>query len=283
MKYFRFHLGDYTQATAHLTWLEDAAYNRLLRVYYANEAPLPADLPTIFRLVQARTKGEKEAVVSVLNEFFFDVNHEYRNKRADAEIEAARTKSLKSQAAINSRWVRTRYENDTDVLRDGYERNSNQQPTTNTIYPLDVKDTSKGLSAPDGADALLPGLDLVEPQPPADPSANGGRKPKPKPPEVTMDMLNDLAAAWNDMARQHGLLQVSEVTPRREAMIRARINERWKDNPPQKWAAYLAAIAASPFLRGENQRGWRANFDWAIRPDSPVRVAEGRYSLDGLG
>jgi hypothetical protein len=98
-----------------------------------------------------------------------------------------------------------------------------------------------------------------------------------------MDMLNDLAAAWNDMARQHGLLQVSEVTPKREAMIRARINERWKDNPPQKWAAYLAAIAASPFLRGENQRGWRANFDWAIRPDSPVRVAEGKYSLDGLG
>lgn len=281
MKYFRFHLGDYTQATAHLTWLEDAAYNRLLRVYYANEAPLPGDLPTIFRLVQARTKGEKEAVVSVLNEFFSDVNHEYRNKRADAEIEAARTKSLKSQAAINSRWVRTRYESDTDVLRDEYERNSNQQPTTNTSNPLEIKEISKGLSAPDGADPSPPGLDLVEP--PADPSPNGGRKPKPKPPEVTADLLNDLAAAWNDMARQHGLAQVSEVTAKRATMLRARINERWKADPPGKWAAYLAAIAASPFLRGENQRGWRANFDWAIRPDSPVRVAEGRYSLDGLG
>jgi uncharacterized protein YdaU (DUF1376 family) len=281
MKYFRFHLGDYTQATAHLTWLEDAAYNRLLRVYYANEAPLPGDLPTIFRLVQARTKGEKEAVVSVLNEFFFDVNHEYRNKRADAEIEAARTKSLKSQAAINSRWVRTRYESDTDVLRDEYERNTNQQPTTNTSNPLEVKDTSKGLSPPNGADPLPLGLDLVEP--PADPSPNGGRKPKPKPAEVTADTLNDMAAAWNDMAREHGLGQVSEVTAKRATMLRARINERWKADPVGKWGAYLKAIAASPFLRGENQRAWKANFDWAIRPDSPVRVAEGRYSLDGLG
>jgi len=229
MKYFRFHLGDYTQATAHLTWLEDAAYNRLLRVYYANEAPLPGDLPTIFRLVQARTKGEKEAVVSVLNEFFFDVNHEYRNKRADAEIEAAKTKSLKSQAAINSRWVRTRYENDTDVLRDGYERNTNQQPTTNTSNPLEVKDTSKGLSAPEGADPSPQGFDLVEP--PAAPSRNQGRKPKPKPPEVTADTLNDMAAAWNDMAREHGLPQVSEVTTKRATMLRARINERWMADP----------------------------------------------------
>jgi hypothetical protein len=124
-------------------------------------------------------------------------------------------------------------------------------------------------------------LDLVEP--PADPSPNGGRKPKPKPAEVTADTLNDMAAAWNDMAREHGLGQVSEVTAKRATMLRARINERWKADPVGKWGAYLKAIAASPFLRGENQRGWRANFDWAIRPDSPVRVAEGRYSLDGLG
>ncbi len=281
MKYFRFHLGDYTQATAHLTWLEDAAYGRLLRVYYATEAPLPADLPTIFRLVQARTADQKKAVVSCLNEFFYDVGKGYQNKRADAEIEAAKSKSLKNQAAVRSRWIRTYYEKDTDVIRDGYECNTIQYPITNTSNPLEVKDTSKGLSAPDGADPSPPGLDLVEP--PADPSPNGGRRPKPKPPEVTADLLNDLAAAWNDMARQHGLAQVSEVTAKRATMLRARINERWKADPMGKWAAYLAAIAASPFLRGENQRGWKANFDWAIRPDSPVRVAEGRYSLDGLG
>jgi hypothetical protein len=95
-----------------------------------------------------------------------------------------------------------------------------------------------------------------------------------------MCLLNEMAAAWNAMARLHGLPQVSEVTPKRATALRARINERWKRDPMGMWTRYLEAIAASPFLRGENQRGWRASLDWAIRSESPVRVAEGRYADD---
>ena len=34
MNYFELHVGDYDAATAHLSMLEDAAYGRMLRVYY---------------------------------------------------------------------------------------------------------------------------------------------------------------------------------------------------------------------------------------------------------
>ena len=44
MNYYEHHIGDYAQATAHLTFVEDAAYSRLIRKYYAEERPLPADL-----------------------------------------------------------------------------------------------------------------------------------------------------------------------------------------------------------------------------------------------
>jgi hypothetical protein len=115
--------------------------------------------------------------------------------------------------------------------------------------------------------------------PPA-PDGNQGKPPKTAPPEIPLALLNDMAAAWNAMARIHGLPQVSEVTPKRAIAMRARINERWRKDPMGMWTRYLEAIAASPFLRGENPRGWRANLDWAIRPDSPVRVQEGRYSDD---
>ena len=41
MNFYPFHIGDYASATRHLTWIEDAAYRRLLDVYYVKEGPLP--------------------------------------------------------------------------------------------------------------------------------------------------------------------------------------------------------------------------------------------------
>lgn len=92
MNYFEFHLGDYAQATSHLTFVEDAAYMRLLRKYYAEEKPLPADLAATQRLAGARTPEEKEAVEIVLGEFFELQEDGWHNRRADEEIEEYQSK-----------------------------------------------------------------------------------------------------------------------------------------------------------------------------------------------
>ena len=86
MNYFELHLGDYAEATAHLTFVEDAAYGRMLRKYYSTEKPLPADLKQVQRLVGARSKDEREAVETVLNEFFTLQDDGWHNARCDAEI-----------------------------------------------------------------------------------------------------------------------------------------------------------------------------------------------------
>ena len=70
MNYYEHHIGDYAEATAHLSFVEDAAYSRMIRKYYATEKPLPADIKAVQRLVGARTKEEREAVDTVLHEFF---------------------------------------------------------------------------------------------------------------------------------------------------------------------------------------------------------------------
>jgi hypothetical protein len=98
--------------------------------------------------------------------------------------------------------------------------------------------------------------------------------------DIPMEFLNEMAAQWNDMAREHGLPQVSEVTAKRAAMLRTRIHERWRSDPMAGWRDHLEAIAASPFLLGENERVWRVDFDWAIRPCNVVKVAEGTYSRE---
>jgi uncharacterized protein YdaU (DUF1376 family) len=104
VNYYPFHIGDYASATRHLSWDEDAAYRRLLDVYYSTEKPLPADLRAACRLVLATTEAQREAVRVVLEEFFKLTDAGYINARADAEISAMREKQQKQREKANKRW-----------------------------------------------------------------------------------------------------------------------------------------------------------------------------------
>jgi uncharacterized protein YdaU (DUF1376 family) len=280
MNFFPFHLGDYAAATGHLTWLEDAAYTRLLRRYYADERPLPGEETEVFRLVGARSKSEKEAVRRVLLEFFFKVNHSYHNKRADSEIARFRKKSEQNQANAAIRWMRTQCDGIPVALRSDGVRNANHNQNQNhnrDTSPSGSKEPSGDESSLGGEDAPVGQLALLPGEPEATPDP-GGKKPKVGKPLIPMDLLNEMAAEWNAMARRVGLAQVSIVTQARAVSLRARIWDHWRADPMSGWRSHLDAIAASPFLRGESERGWRADFDWAIQPRNVVKVAEGKYS-----
>lgn len=104
MNYYPFHIGDYASATRHLSWLEDAAYRRLLDVYYVREEPLPVDLRQVYRLVVASTDEQREAVDIVLGEFFLLTEEGYRHTRCDAEIHATNEKKNKASQSAQARW-----------------------------------------------------------------------------------------------------------------------------------------------------------------------------------
>lgn len=104
MNYYPFHIGDYLSATRHLSWEEDAAYRRLLDTYYTTEKPLPLDLRAVCRLVLAQTESQREAVETVLQEFFEKTENGWINRRADAEIDAMRVKQQKQREKANKRW-----------------------------------------------------------------------------------------------------------------------------------------------------------------------------------
>ncbi len=98
MNYFELHIGDYEAATAHLTMLEDAAYGRMLRVYYRTEAPLPADIKKVCRLMRAQSKPERDAVEQVLREFFELQEDGWHQTRADAELHQFRATEPEREA-----------------------------------------------------------------------------------------------------------------------------------------------------------------------------------------
>ena len=146
MNYFEHHLGDYDGATAHLSWLEDCAYRRLICLYYRNESPIPADLKQACRLVRAATKPERDAVEQVLREFFELRDDGWHQERCDQEIARYQERSQKARNSVSKRWanrdanaVRTQYEGDTNVLPTNNEGNTTRArphlPSTNHQTP----------------------------------------------------------------------------------------------------------------------------------------------------
>lgn len=82
MNYFDLYIGDYQLKTAHLTLAEHGAYFLLLQHFYSTEKPLPSDHRVLYRLVRAESKSERDAVDSVLSQFWDTTPEGYLNKRA---------------------------------------------------------------------------------------------------------------------------------------------------------------------------------------------------------
>lgn len=131
MNYYEHHIGDYAEATAHLTFIEDATYSRLIRKYYATEKPLPLDVKFVQRLINARSKEEKNAVISVLNEFFTLTDDGWRQDRCDHEIARFKDRQIKARRSAEGRWQSSSSE---QILSDSTttslcDRNANALPT----------------------------------------------------------------------------------------------------------------------------------------------------------
>lgn len=112
MNFYKHHIGDYAQATAHLSFVEDAAYSRMLRKYYAEEQPLPVDIKAVQRLVGARTREERAAVETVLEEFFELEDDGWHNKRADIELGKANAQAEANRRVALEREARRKARSD---------------------------------------------------------------------------------------------------------------------------------------------------------------------------
>lgn len=128
MNYYEHHLGDYMRDTAHLSMLEEGAYRRLIDVYYVRQGPLPATEKEIFRLARAFGKPERDAVSTVLREYFTLEADGWHQARCDKELARFRVKQEKAAASANARWHPS--ERNANAMRTHSEGNALQSPVT---------------------------------------------------------------------------------------------------------------------------------------------------------
>lgn len=78
--------------------------------------------------------------------------------------------------------------------------------------------------------------------------------------------------AWNLMAEEAGVPK-AKMTPERRKKLRSfTTRHKVEDITEAIWA-----IPRTPFLCGENDRGWKADFDFLLQPKSFTRILEGSY------
>ena len=76
---------------------------------------------------------------------------------------------------------------------------------------------------------------------------------------------------WNKIqGTTHSLL----ISTKRRAALEARLKEPFF---VANWKSAMVKVSKSPFCLGQGDRGWIATFDWFIKPDSVVRIMEGKY------
>jgi len=165
MHYYQFNIKSYTAATSHLSDDEDLAYRRLLDFYYDTEGPLPDDIDLLARRI--KMNGKKDAVLSVLNEFFPVGKDGLRhNRKSDEQIHSYRGMKKGGSKGAEKRWANQDV-NAPPIARASppYAKgNANQEPRTkNHISDTSVSDSAN----------LFPDNNQNEPKE----KSNGRKKP----------------------------------------------------------------------------------------------------------
>lgn len=232
MHYYKRHLGDYAKDTKHLSLAEHGAFAVLLDYYYSTEKPIPDD--RCERIANASTDAERQAVRTVLQEFFRLTENGWVNDRADKEIGIASDKSLKAKASADARW-------NANALRTECESNAIHKPLSNTK----AKDScaSSGEDAPtrndpipyqaivDGYNATMTGLAKVR--------------------MLTADRKNAIRKAW-------------QVVPDKSLRFFDAIWRTYADDP--------FTNGSGPY--SGDHANWRPDFDYLIRGKVITRAFE---------
>lgn len=86
---------------------------------------------------------------------------------------------------------------------------------------------------------------------------------------------NGLMDYFNEKVRPFpGIPQIKVMTESRKRHLRALLGKYTKKD----LAMAIEKIILTPFLRGENDKGWAVKFDWLILESNFVKIMEGNYN-----
>lgn len=241
------YFGDaYMADTRHLTLEEHGAYHLLLLIAWRSpNCALPNDDRRIAQMLGITPKkwaGLKPVVLS----FWMLTEHGWEQKRLTKERRWVEEKKAKNKEAAEARW--------------GAKPQKNKEPhNANADASASANGQANGYAPP--------------PLPPCSneqiTSSNEDSSAEADAPLTETEVLE----AWQARMVPQGFPPVRKMTTARKRQLRARL----RDSTFDEWQQAMGALERSSFCRGENDRGWRADFDFLLQPKSFTKLLEGAY------
>ena len=251
MNHYPHHIGDFNNATRHLTRVERSLYRDMLELYYDTEQPLNRDAAKIARRVLASSEDEREALSVVLDEFFVLQDDGWHNARCDAEI-AKYQGQIEQASRAGKASAAKRYGKDLTVVEQPLN-----QPEPEPEPSKEAKASLSSAELPDCPHELL--IDLFEKHLPvlAQPKKSLWRAGKNAP---------AMKARWRWVMT--ALHEKGERKGRRLALT--------KDEGVAWFERYFAYVARSEFLTGTSN-DWACDLGWLVNAGNFEKVLAGNY------
>lgn len=91
---------------------------------------------------------------------------------------------------------------------------------------------------------------------------------------ISGSALEFVRDSWN----ASGPITCIRLTEKLRRAARARLNVPWWS---EHWLLALEKLPQCRFLQGDSERGWRADLEWFLKPDSVQKILEGKYDHVG--
>ena len=237
------YIGDYLSDTMHLTCEQSGAYLHLI-MHYWRAGALPDNDIALAQITRLSPKAWK-ANRAIVEPFFTVGGGKWTHKRIDAE--------RKKSAEVKERYA--------ERAQKGAAKRWGKNASSNA--------TGNASSIPEGCNGhgnlhLQVSNETIE-------SSNEDLSAEPTDEPVTEE---EILEAWHERMVPLGFSAVRKMTPQRKRSLAARRREYPHIDD---WQRAFSALERSRFCQGENDRGWRADFDFLCQSKSLTKLIEGAY------
>lgn len=159
------------------------------------------------------------------------------------------------------------------IEKDGFLSNMGAQRELQRCGLLSTKNKANALKR---YDTDLP---VVMPDACQTPANTSNKEQVTKNKEVSKKEVNPLLGvaveSYNLMAEQNKLPQIQKLSASRKTKLTARMKDC---DGIEGWNEAMKLVSASPFLLGDNNRGWKADFDFIVTESKFIKIMEGGFS-----
>lgn len=179
--------------------------------------------------------------------------HEKNNKQASNQIQVLSVCNYKRYQLMNE-------------LMELQDQQASNKRATSEQQHLNKDTLIQEDKSPNGDSPSEPVADLF-PDPPQE-------TPPARKMVTAMEAAKEGFRMWNELAARCGLAKAEKLTPKRMKALGCRMKDA---GSVQRFGEVIAKIEHIPWLRGDNDRGWRADLDFVCQQSSFVKLMEGVY------